>query len=616
MQRCWVVAFLVFSFGLSNQIWGQSFLDIDRVNQAVKDPLWFRLLHIDEVDLSSKVLSSGFYLSEFQKDTSFIKDELILNYQKAKTDPGYICQFPARYHFLQKHFKDLIKTTKDCPELSRWKKDLKVKSLSLVYPNHSMGSSLAVFSHTFLKLNSENLASESSLNIAVSYAAELDPKDSLPSLAIKGFFGGYVGKFGNSYYYEELNRYSESEYRDIYEYELNLDSEEIDRLLNHIWEVKDVQFRYFFLRGNCSYYLLLLLDIARPSLSLSSRYRFVTVPSESLKTIYFDSGLVKKVIWLPSKKTRQDLAKKEMNQLQINFVEQSILNNGIDQNQLKNQFTSLEQIALLDYLIMYLRDPKNEHNGFYDSLRENALGLRSQLPQSEIRPKTESKNESQSEKDFPHLSHGAMATYWGVGAIEDEAYFRLKYRFVLHSMLDPDRGYFKDSDLELASVDLKYFDSKKTEFKFYGSQLTLANISVLKPESKNLLDSWIGRSSFTNYGSNRWNFQNQYAFGKAFSWSLDFTVYGMLSSRLNIDSHYKDGYKFNFDPVIGGRYRLNERHKIRFEALSLHRLRWNIWYSLEALSGSIQAMVGEDETANPESSNLEKRYEANYVFYF
>jgi hypothetical protein len=73
-------------------------------------------------------------------------------------------------------------------------------------------------------------------------------------------------------YYLKVREYSDLENRDIWEYELNLTPEEIDRLLMHAWELGPIHFDYYFFDENCAYHLLGLLEAARPDLTLTEGF--------------------------------------------------------------------------------------------------------------------------------------------------------------------------------------------------------------------------------------------------------------------------------------------------------------------------------------------------------
>ena len=60
--------------------------------------------------------------------------------------------------------------------------------------------------------------------------------------------------------------------------------EETARMVEHVWELRQVRFDYYFFDENCSFRLLELLEVARPSLRLTDQglvdadaHRFVSM---------------------------------------------------------------------------------------------------------------------------------------------------------------------------------------------------------------------------------------------------------------------------------------------------------------------------------------------------
>src|SRR5690606_9684896 len=101
-------------------------------------------------------------------------------------------------------------------------------------------------------------------------AAETDETNGVV-FAAKGLFGGYPGLFSITPYYEKVKEYNDLENRDIWEYELAFTPAETRRLLEHAWELGQVNFDYYFLSENCSYQLVALMDVARPGRHLADR---------------------------------------------------------------------------------------------------------------------------------------------------------------------------------------------------------------------------------------------------------------------------------------------------------------------------------------------------------
>ena len=64
-------------------------------------------------------------------------------------------------------------------------------------------------------------------------------------------------------YYMKVRIYNDVEWRDMWEYELDFKEEELSRLLDHLWELGGIYFKYYFFQENCSYHLLSLLEIVQ-----------------------------------------------------------------------------------------------------------------------------------------------------------------------------------------------------------------------------------------------------------------------------------------------------------------------------------------------------------------
>src|SRR5439155_965886 len=94
-----------------------------------------------------------------------------------------------------------------------------------------------------------------------------------------------VGYFSTIPYYLKVQEYRDIENRDIWEYRLNFSDGQIRRMLMHAWELGNASFDYYFFKENCSYHLLSLLEVADPSLSLTDRFLFWTVPADTVRLI-------------------------------------------------------------------------------------------------------------------------------------------------------------------------------------------------------------------------------------------------------------------------------------------------------------------------------------------
>ncbi|WP_419673687.1 DUF4105 domain-containing protein [Aliarcobacter butzleri] len=85
-------------------------------------------------------------------------------------------------------------------------------------------------------------------------------------LFYENFISGMEGTFVLRPYKETLDRYIKDEKRNVWEYELNLNSYQQKLLSYHIWELKDVDMKYFFTKYNCSTVLFYTLSLVNPKI--------------------------------------------------------------------------------------------------------------------------------------------------------------------------------------------------------------------------------------------------------------------------------------------------------------------------------------------------------------
>jgi hypothetical protein len=130
-----------------------------------------------------------------------------------------------------------------------------------------------MYGHTLLRVDAKDQDEKTRLlAYAINYAANTNETNGV-AFAINGLFGGYPGTFSMMPYYLKVREYSDMENRDVWEYELNLSPDVVDRVLMHVWELGPIYFDYYFFDENCSYYLLELLEAARPDMNLTGPFR-------------------------------------------------------------------------------------------------------------------------------------------------------------------------------------------------------------------------------------------------------------------------------------------------------------------------------------------------------
>lgn len=222
------------------------------------------------------------------------------------------CVFVARYRWLRRAlaFDAARLPEQPCPKFEAWRAAIAPVSATLVFPEAYMNNPSSMFGHTLLRLDAEEGGERRDL---LAYAANFsaDPGEDAPlTFTMRGIFGLYPGFFNVRPYYEKVAEYADWEQRDLWEYELGLSAGEIAFLLEHLWELRGVGFDYFFFDENCSYQLLELLRVARPELAYWRRFQIWVAPSDTVRAVVRDAGLLRRVSFRPSATTslRQEAA--------------------------------------------------------------------------------------------------------------------------------------------------------------------------------------------------------------------------------------------------------------------------------------------------------------------
>ncbi|MDA0578216.1 MAG: DUF4105 domain-containing protein, partial [Verrucomicrobia bacterium] len=209
-----------------------------------------------------------------------------------------VCRFVARYTWLRDTLG--IDTNRlpmaACEPFESVQAFLNVDAITLVFPAAYMNGPASMFGHTLLVFDAEG--KNRLLSRSVSYAARTDTRIG-PFFAFAGILGLYPGYYAIQPYYEKVEQYGDIGHRDVWEYELTFERDEVARMLRHAWELQNIWSRYYFFRENCAYNLYFLLEAARPDLALSdTRDRFV-IPIDTVKAID-RKGLIGAVHYRPS----------------------------------------------------------------------------------------------------------------------------------------------------------------------------------------------------------------------------------------------------------------------------------------------------------------------------
>ncbi|PWB35426.1 hypothetical protein DCO48_03130 [Pseudomonas sp. SDI] len=460
-------------------------LDDARLHQLANDRYWIALGHYETAKLGgwrSYVDDARFFLAEdgAHHPERELRATVAALYQPASLgDKHAQCVFPARSRWLREQLQLNDLPAPACKDYSQWFKDVSPHSAVMIFPAAYLNSPSSMFGHTLLRIDQADVQSDNTalLSYAVNFGAYIEGNDNSILYAWKGLMGGYPGLFALVPYQEKLAEYRSLENRDLWEYRLNLTPAETGRMVEHIWELKQIRFDYFFFDENCSYRLLELLQVARPSLDLTSQFPLTAIPTDTVKAVK-QAGLVERTDYRPSRE-RELLARAEPLD---DAEQQQVLALSADTAHLQsNDFTALprERQALVQDAAYRLeryrangqeRDPARTQRSF-ELLR--AIN-RNPPPALQIE-----------QPGLPEEGHQSRTWQLGVGTREDRAFAEYGLRMAYHDLNDNAYGFPLGAQIEILQLKLRQYEGNDWQLQ----RLDLATIRSLTPRN-DLLQPW------------------------------------------------------------------------------------------------------------------------------
>ena len=313
---------------------------------------WRKLLHMNNDSNTSEIKQKFFFLSktnnDAQKELEYSLNSF-LNNKTLDSNESAICKYGARFKFLDKELNlSQYIDMPSCAKRDKFMDTLNTNSISVVYSSAFINSPASQVGHTFLKIDNKVSDVES---YSVNYGARPEQDDNVLIYMFKGLFGGYDGTFDIIRYSKKIEEYAGSEQRDLYEYKLNLNQDEVENVLLHLYEIYDTPKPYLFINKNCSYQILWLIQVSKNKLSLTDKFAVEVTPVETLR-------LLKKQNLITFNNFRPSMHD------EINFVYDNTLSDFEKDILLDNNFTDIFQknikniknkSSLLDTKIRYVR---------------------------------------------------------------------------------------------------------------------------------------------------------------------------------------------------------------------------------------------------------------------
>lgn len=460
-------------------------VDNQRLQQLANDPFWISLGHYETAKLGgwrSYISDKKFFLAA---DGAEHPDAELAATVQALYAPASLgqqhaqCVYPARTRWLQAQLKLDDLPAVDCSEFKQWFKDVSPHSAVMIFPAAYLNSPSSMFGHTLLRIDQADVQSDNTalLSYAINFGAYIEGSDNSILYAWKGLMGGYPGLFALVPYQEKLSEYRSLENRDLWEYRLNLTQVETERMVEHVWELKQIQFDYFFFDENCSYRLLELLQVARPGLKLTEQFPLTAIPTDTVKAVK-DAGLVEKIDYRPSRE-RELLSRAEP---LSDSEQQWVLSISADQKQVQAPaFMALprdRQALIIDaaYRLERYRANGQERDPARAQRSFELLRAINRNPAPEL---------SIERPGLPEEGHESRTWQAGIGTRGDQAFGEYGLRMAYHDLNDNAESFPLGAQIEILQMKLRQYEGNQWQLQ----QLDLATIRSLTPRNE-LLQPW------------------------------------------------------------------------------------------------------------------------------
>jgi hypothetical protein len=345
-----------------------------------------------------------------------------------------------------------------------------------------MNNPASIFGHTLLRVDaSRESGDDEILGYAIDFTAETGDDEGFVYLA-KGTTGFYPAFFNLRPYYQQLKRYADWENRDIWEYRLDVDQDQVDFLLMHLWELKDVEFPYYFFTKNCSYELLRLLEVGIADFEARAHFRGPVLPVDTVRAVVDQPEFVTGTRYRASPETKLRAALRSLSREDRRRVR------AIAEGRLAPTDEALEEIPpprrarVLDLAYDQLR--YTYLAGDVSEADSRGLSRRILIARSRVVGLAPGEGSAASAVEVPTVrpdqGHDTSLVALGAGWRDDESFIDFQFRPALHDLLDNGGGYPEFMEVRILDTRLRvYPESGRVRLQ----ELALFETSSLSPRS-------------------------------------------------------------------------------------------------------------------------------------
>ena len=352
----------------------------------------------------------------------------------------------------------------NCSKLKEYLHNLSAHSISILFASENINKASSMMGHPFLKISGQNKYKE--VNHAFTYFGNYKNQN-IFKFYLKSFTSGVKGTYLLEPYKNKLDFYNNKEQRSVWEFQINANKEQIEKLILHIWELNNIDSEYHFVSYNCVTALVRLLQIANINIGTSDR-KF-TSPIELVQNIY-NLESINDISIYPAyaykfRMISHSLSHKDKKQI-INIIKNPNKINSITNKTKQEQANLLysTKVALIAKALNSNQEKQKKYNKNIDIINSKLVTL----PKHNIA--YDIKN--------PILSDKTSSIKISYGLEDEEKVTNFTFYPVYNDFINDNSEYFSEFQLQLLNIKTKYYQ-KSNKFR-------LDNIDIVK--TKNILN--------------------------------------------------------------------------------------------------------------------------------
>lgn len=505
------------------------------VESLANDPEWLALLHVNRGATlhdrgASYVDDRSFFLAADGKASPLAELKATVTALEPALSPQR-CRFPARYFFLARSLGwTESEPLAHCAEYKEWRGKIPSARAVLVFPASYLNSPSSMFGHTLMRLDASTAPENVWNSWAVNFGAMTTEKDNSILYVWRGLAGGYPGHFAIVPYVNKIQEYSNLENRDIWEYSLKLDPEQISRLIDHLWELRNINFDYYFFDENCSFRLLELIEVARPGENIIEGFRMTEEPVNTVRTLY-RHGLVTELVYRPSKASELQADVSALSAHEQAMAKRLLEDPAFARSE-EFQASAPERRHLMARAALRTLRFKERKNERTESVAERGMQL---LYVMQANPAQTVKIPQPAP---PEAGHSTQMFGLGGGQRDGKGFGELRYRMTYHDLIDNPEGFLEGAQIEGLDLRLRYDEQDALNL----DSLELINIRSLSPRNAFIKPlSWSVQAGWEHapvYGQHEMVTYVQGGAGLSWRWG-GLQPYALAMLRIENDEAYK-----------------------------------------------------------------------------